>query len=64
MSLSPNPHSAKSIKTEGEIHPTSAIMIYRMTFPVALYIQAVSINTLQNIPAMKTHKKVLAVITN
>ena len=64
MSLSPNPHSAKSIKTEEEIRPTSAIVIYRMTFPVAPYMQAVSTNTPQNISAMKTHKKVLAVITN
>ena len=57
MSLSSNPHSPKSITTEGEIHPTSAIVIYRMIFPVAPYMQAVSMDTLQNIPAMKTHKK-------
>ena len=57
MSLSSNTHSAKLIMTEGEIHPTSAIVIYRMIFPVALYMQAVSMETLQNIPAMKMHKK-------
>ena len=57
MSLSSNPHSTKLIMTDGEIHPTSAIVIYRMTFPVTPYIQAVSMDTLQNIPAMKMHKK-------
>ena len=56
MSLSSNPHSAKLIMSEGEIRPTSAIVIYRMIFPVAPYMQAVSMDTSQNTPAMKTHK--------
>ena len=48
MSHSLNPPSAKSIMTEGEIRPTSAIVIYRMIFPLAPYIQAVTGGTLQN----------------
>ena len=64
MSHSSKPHSTKLIMTEGEIHPTSAIVIYRMIFPLTQYMQAVSMDTLQKHLCNENTKKALAVITN